>query len=302
MPDGSLAPLLHQPDIFNTDAYQRLHRDAFPGPAIRHVTPLGAFHAVQREPRVFASPVRAPYGGFDLQEAATAAEREVFIHAAETKLRKAGAQAIELAPPPLCHAPASGARALATLCRRGYVVTRQELNQSITIDGRPFSAIGAYATRKRLQKAARLGVSAHRLGAADHQAAHAAIVDNRRKKGRVMSMSWPDLAAMIAAFPDRMHLFGATQCGAMIAAAICVAVNPRILYVHAWGERAGAEAASPVATLAQCIHGFATEQAFELLDLGASSAQGVIDPGLHAFKRSLGAEPSLKLWLRKDLA
>lgn len=296
MPDGSILPL-HRPDIFNTAAYQHLH-----APTISHVTPLGAFHATEREPGVFTSPGRAPYGGFDLAATATASDRTDFITATESKLRTANARTIELTPPPLCHAPTANAQTLLALCRHGYIVTRQELNQSIPVDGRPFAAIGAYATRKRLQKAARLGVTAHRLNPKDHQAAYETILDNRRKKARPMSLSWPDLAAMIQTFPNQMHLFGATQSGAIIAAAICLAVNPNTLYVHAWGERAGAESVSPVTTLAECIHAFATAQAFTLLDLGASSAQGIVDPGLQAFKNSLGAQPSLKLWLRKDLA
>ncbi len=115
-------------------------------------------------------------------------------------------------------------------------------------------------------------------------------------------MSWDDVQAMITAFPGRLHLFGAEHHNQLLAAAICVAVSTRVLYVYAWGEIAGAEALSPVCVLADYLSTFARAQGFDLLDLGTSSIEGIVNPGLLAFKRSLGADESLKLWLTKVLA
>ena len=115
-------------------------------------------------------------------------------------------------------------------------------------------------------------------------------------------MSWTDVQSMLTAFPTRLHLFGAEQDGQLVAAAICVAVSSRVLYVYAWGEIEGAEALSPVSVLADELSNFARVNGFELLDLGTSSVEGIVNPGLLAFKRSLGADDSLKLWLTKVLA
>ena len=115
-------------------------------------------------------------------------------------------------------------------------------------------------------------------------------------------MSWHDVQAMTIAFPTKLHFFGAEQGGQLLAAAICVAVSARVLYVYAWGEISGAEALSPVCVLADHLSNFARSHGFELLDLGTSSVAGIVNPGLLAFKRSLGADTSLKLWLTKVLA
>jgi hypothetical protein len=298
-----------QSAIFNTPAYARLHAHRFPTLPLRCIrrtpgapAPHGVFQSIEIGPGSHASPACAPHGGFDLAPDATDADAEALIRTAEAALQQAGARTLDIIQPPLRHASAQGARTLALLCRLGYVVTRQELNQALPVDGRRFLDLGAYATRKRAAKARRLGVSTTRLGADQHRAAYDILVRNRAKKGRTLSMAWRDVAAMTEAFPDQVHLFGATQDDALIAAAITVAVTSRVLYVYAWGEQPGAEPASPVTLLAEHIHSFAAAAGFECLDLGTSSVNGVINPGLHAFKASLGAEPSLKLWLRKDLA
>jgi 2-polyprenyl-3-methyl-5-hydroxy-6-metoxy-1,4-benzoquinol methylase len=178
-------------------------------------------------------------------------------------------------------------------------VTRQELNQWLPVDGRSFLRLGNYANRKRLHRALRLGVTVRLLEPADYGTAYDAVADNRRKKGRTLSMAWEDVQQLAAAFPHQLRMFGAFMAGSMIAAAICLQVRHDILYVYAWGEREGAEAASPVTVLARSIHDFASALGLTMVDLGTSSIDGVVNQGLAAFKRSLGAEASLKLWLHK---
>ena len=290
-----------EPDLFNSEAYVALHAHRFDGPGVRCAGPGRAFHAAAAGSGRFASPGRGPYGGFDVAEAVDDEGYDAFVAGAESALHRAGGRTIEVALPPLCHGQRHPHR-LVALCRRGFRVVRQELNQAIPIGPRSFADQATQGTRKRIGKAVRAGVRAERLPRPEHRAGYDAIVDNRRKKGRCMSMPWSDVEAMEAAFPARTHLFGAWHAGGLVAAALCVTVNPRILYVHAWGETEGAEALSPVSLLAAEVYAFAQASGATLLDLGTSSVHGIVDPGLAGFKRSLGAAPSLKLWLSKALA
>lgn len=297
-----------EPDLFNTEAYAGLHVARFEGIGVRseHVragrdTPDGVFHAMQIRLGVFASPGRGPYGGFDVSTDMDEAELADFIAATEAMLCTAGARQIELVLPPFCYAPQHGPQCLAVLCRMGYCVMRQELNQAVVVTEASLAESGNYANRKRLNKAARAGLTVRQLNASEYQIGYNAILDNRLKKERSLSMSWEDVQAMIAAFPEQMHVFGAEQDGRIIAAAICVAVNRRILYVYAWGECIGAEPISPVSSIAAHVYTFAQNHGFVLLDLGTSSVEGIVNPGLVRFKQSLGATTSLKLWLRKSL-
>jgi hypothetical protein len=297
-----------EPDLFNTEAYARLHMARFDGIGVRseHVragrdTPDGVFHAMQIRPGLFVSPGRGSYGGFDVSSDMDEAERAHFIAATEARLRSAGAQQVELVLPPFCYAPQSGPRGLAVLCRLGYRVMRQELNQAVVVTEASLAERGNYENRKRLKKAGRAALSVRQLDASEYQVAYTAILENRLKKGRSLSMSWEEVQAMIAAFPQQMFVFGAELDGRIIAAAICLAVSRRVLYVYAWGECSGVEPISPVSSIAAHVYMFAQKHGFALLDLGTSSVDGIINPGLVRFKQSLGATPSLKLWLRKSL-
>ena len=308
MPLPDIPSPTFEPDIFNTTAYYALHAPRFGGIGVRseHVrpgtnTPTGIFHAMQVRPGLFVSPGRGAYGGFDITSDMDDAELVHFITSTEELLRTAGAQHVELVLPPFCYMPQHGPRALAILCRQGYRVIRQELNQAVTVGETSLAEQGNYANRKRLNKAARAGLVVRQLEVSEYQSGYEAILENRLKKERSLSMSWEDVQAMIAAFPERVHLFGAEQNDGIIAAAICLTVSRRVLYVYAWGERAGAEPLSPVSSIAAHVYAFAQRRGIALLDLGTSSVDGIVNPGLIRYKQSLGATPSLKLWLKKSL-
>ena len=298
-----------EPDIFNTVEYGRLHAGRYRLGGLRYTyrrtneEPIvGVFQAVQCEPGIFTSPGRGPYGGFDISPELTDPEIVEFVSKAETVLRGHGAKRVDVVLPPFCYSPQLGPRILSVLCRAGYRVSRQELNQALVLDPNGSISYENYAARKRLNRARRAGVTARVLDYHEYRAGYDAVAENRQKKGRTLSMSWNDVQAMVDAFPDKLHVFGAEQDGRLLAAAICVAVSTRVLYVYAWGEIAGAEPLSPVCVLADHLFDFSPAQGFHLLDLGTSSVDGVVNPGLLAFKRSLGADDSLKLWLTKVLA
>lgn len=295
-------------DLFNRPAFHALHRARCPGGGVlmqlrhdRSPRICGRFHALQVEPGLWSSPGRGSYGGFDLAEDLGPVETEAFIRAAEAWLLAAGARRLELVLPPLGYAPERSALTFNALARLGYGVTRHELNQAISLGRHSFSACGTYANRKRLAKAAREGVSASLLEPALHEAAYGVLLESRRKKNYSLSMSWPQVQEMLAGFPGAVHVFGAFLKGEMIAAALCVQVNPAILYVYAWGEKPGVERLSPVTVLAGRIYHFARAEGCRMLDLGTSSIQGELNQGLYAFKKSLGAAASVKLYLGKTL-
>ncbi len=297
-----------EPDLFNTVEYARLHAHRSGAGVLRYdyrrpdeQAVAGVFQAVRCDAGVFTSPGRGPYGGFDASPGLTDAELMEFVSLTETALCQHGARRVDVVLPPFCYNPQLGPRILSALCHAGYRVTRQELNQALALDPDGSASHANHAARKRLNRARRAGVAARSFGRHEYRAGYDAIVENRRKKGRSLSMSWNDVLAMADAFPARVHVFGAEQDSRVLAAAICVAVSTRVLYVYAWGEIAGAEPVSPVSVLADHLADFARERGFGLLDLGTSSVEGIVNPGLLAFKRSLGADDSLKLWLTKVL-
>ena len=114
-------------------------------------------------------------------------------------------------------------------------------------------------------------------------------------------MTAEQLDAMVATFPDRLHYFAVysnAQRSHMVAAAICMAITDRVLYVFYWGDAADMGSYSPIALLAASIYEFAQQRKFVLLDVGTATVDGVPNQGLVTFKRNLGFSESLKLSFR----
>jgi DNA-binding transcriptional regulator YdaS (Cro superfamily) len=289
-------------DLFTRPGFHRLHRHRFGAAAFlqwRGAEGLcGRFHALETEPGHFASPGRGSHGGFEPAEGVDCAGIARMVGEAEAHLRDLGARRLSVVLPPFCHAPGRTALVLHALLGLGYVVERHELNQSVGLRRARMPARRNYL----INRAVRAGVTVARLAPQDYQAAHAVLAESYAKKGFVLSMDWPDVAEMAAAFPEALHVFGARQAGRLVGAALCLAVNARVLYLYSWGEVRGAEPLSPVTLLAEALYAHARRQGFERLDLGTSSLHGTVNPGVFALKKRLGATPSPKLTLGKTLS
>ena len=104
---------------------------------------------------------------------------------------------------------------------------------------------------------------------------------------------------MAEALPDDVLAFGAEREGALLSAAICIRIDARVLYAFYYGDRPGHEALTPALPVLAAAWEHWRGAGGALLDLGASTIDGVPNENLLAFKRSLGAELSLKFWLAK---
>jgi hypothetical protein len=56
-----------------------------------------------------------------------------------------------------------------------------------------------------------------------------------------------------------------------------------------------------VTVIAAALYRFARSADIRLLDLGTSSVHGEPNHGVFAFKKSLGAKPSIKMYFTKEL-
>jgi len=281
--------------VSSKDVYAQLVRRA----DSRVVATIG-FHDVGAG--VFTSLRRGTFGGLTQNHAVEPTVLEAFAGHVLDDLRSRGATSVDIRCAPLTHDPAPLSAFINLLLRRGAVVSGHELNFDMTIDDRAFADRIDYGNVKRIRKCAREGFVARTLAPSHHAPAYDLIRDNRARRGYPLTMSVEQMGEMAAAFPDRVHYFGAfcdeaaTQ---WAAAAICMAITPAILYVFYWGDAPDLGSYSPVAFLAAHIHDFAREHGFRLLDAGTASSNGKPNPGLVAFKRNLGFTESLKLSFRE---
>ena len=103
-----------------------------------------------------------------------------------------------------------------------------------------------------------------------------------------MTMAWPQVEALAAAFPDRVRFFGVIRGGTILAGAICLRVTASYLYVFYWGERPEFRKESPVTLLADGLVAYAHSRGVSVLDIGVSTEHSAPNVGLIAFKESSG--------------
>lgn len=293
-------------DLFNSIEFHNLHRPAalrayyFVLRRRRSGIALGIVHFLEAEAGHFESPHRGSFGGFAIVPGAdvSLALMEVFAACVEAFLLEQGARRITIVLPPLAYRPAETSGWINVLLRSGFSVARHELSYAIDVGG-AFAEKIDYGNRKQLHKCERAGLTAYRLERTDYEKAYAVIEENRRKKGNAPSMTWAALQAMCDRMPERVRCFGVRLDDRLIAAAVCLLINARTLYVFYWGEIAGVETLSPVTFLANHIYDHCLIEGIALLDLGTATLNGIPNHGLIRYKKHLGCHESLKLTLAK---
>jgi hypothetical protein len=252
----------------------------------------------EAEDRVFASPTRGTFGGLGLNRPLDLQILERFLTTIVGFLKSLGAGAIHLKCPPLSHDLAFLSVVSNILLRHGATLCGHELNYDMRMDNRPFTERIDYSNVKRLRKCQRMGFVAEKISESNYANAYQVIRDNRERHGYPISMTAAQLETMAAAFPGRVHFFAVysdPQKSRIVAASVCLALSPAILYVFYWGDAPDMGAYSPIALLASCIYEFSQREGFALLDAGISTVLGEPNHGLINFKRNLGFSESLKL-------
>jgi hypothetical protein len=245
---------------------------------------------------MYATPRRGTFGGLSLNGACDLPLIERFVLSAREYLTQAGGHTVQWRAAPFSHDLALSSLVCNILLRHGATVSGWELNYDMRVDARPFLERIDYGNVKRIRKCLREGFSAQKLPQSACMQVHELISANRARRGYPVSMSAAQLAEMARLFPGRMHLFGvhAGEPARMAAAAVCLSLTPRILYVFYWGDSEDMETYSPTALLAQSIYEFCQSSNIALLDVGTATLEGKPNPGLMRFKTNLGFTESLK--------
>ena len=179
----------------------------------------------------------------------------------------------------------------------GFALAAAELNGYV--DLRPHTSHEAYeaSLRKETRKALRatraqpLDVAlVERDDEATWAAGHEVLRRNRHAKGRPMHLSLPYLAAVRDTFPGLVRMLVLRTGGRVVAASVVYRMARARDYVVYWGDADHDLAQSPMPLLASEVMRHCLETGAATVDLGICSADGVANPGLVQFKRSMGAQ------------
>lgn len=292
-------------DIFNTESYFQLHqsgRDQFfslvsgPQGDVQAVV-----HFSEVEPGVFRSPARGTYAGIDLKTT-TYAPLIQFLDDVELHLRDAGARKVIISTAPFVHDPQKSAWLFQNLSERRYGVELSQLNYSVLIDDVDLVDKMKHNNRKRFRKCEREGFVFAERDNEDAREVYDVIARNRAHRGYPISMSFEEVWRMVETFPGAVSFYGVNHGEELVASAVCMRLNPRVLYTLYWGDIPGYSRYSPVAFLAAGVYASAREKGFRLMDTGTvPSIRSGPAAGLIKFKENLGCRATLKLTYSKAL-
>jgi len=203
--------------------------------------------------------------------------------------------------PPLGLYPEATSIAFQILQHFGFKVSRCELNYHLHVDRcETLPELMNRNHKRNVRDTESEGFTAIRLQPHQLPEAYSIIADNRNRKGFPLTMKLEDIQNLQNVFPERLFCFAISLKESLIASAICIRIDAKVLYVFYWGELDGYSHPSPIPLLAKSIHHFSKQNGYLILNLGTSTVNGEPNMGLIQFKRSLGFSESLKFYLEKS--
>ena len=202
---------------------------------------------------------------------------------------------------PYCYQPANAALLSAFLFNLNYKVSGSEVGSFFQVNSNPVEGSFNNSTLYALKKSRRSGLAFCQLPSSKSNEVFNFISEKQAAKGYGVSMDKAHFEKTVRLFPDRYLFFAVYLEDKLIAAAIIVKVNERVLYDYIHAHDPAFDHLSPVILLITNLYQSALENKFEILDLGTSAWKGQPDFPLLYFKRSLGAQSTLKLTFEKNL-
>lgn len=245
---------------------------------------------------VWTSPVTGAFGGVAAAGPAPAGAVSEIVERATDWLRgeaRATRATVRL-PPDVFPDPNAGALENA-LFQAGWRLAQVDLNQHLAVTApEAFAAALGETKQKELRRLRRSGATFVTRPAPEAEAVYQAIARNRAARGFPMTMGWTQVAALAEAFPDRVGFHAVERAGATLAGAVVLRITDRYRYVFYWGEDPDVRRESPVVLLAEGLVALCHRDGVAILDIGTSTEASKPNPGLIAFKESLGCRASAK--------
>lgn len=253
---------------------------------------------------VLLSGHQAPFGGPQLASADPTVDDVVdLVQGAVAAARADGLRAVRIRARPTAYW-AVGPLLEYVLVTTGFVGEHCDLNMHLDLTpGGPTLEL-LRPRKRRYVRAALQGDWAlvDVEGGAALDTLHAIVAGNRADHGRPPPLSRDYLAGVRRVFGDRATLSLLQVDGAAVAAAVVYRVTEDVQQVVHWADHGHDLVRSPMDLLAHLVTERARQDGVRLLDLGPASAKdGSPDPGLVAFKRSVGAVPGTRWTFRADL-
>jgi len=286
--------------LFWTAKYSQLHRDAHLLYSIK-VSNLSGVTFAYSQSDFFRSPGRATFGGFWPSVGNQKVDKENALLAYTNFINEFPLQKeFKIVLPPEIFVPEvfnPQREALLEFQLRNCIV---DINYHVEIENWSRKRLSK-GNRKKIRQFMELGGSISYASSRDIIECYEVLVQNRRRREVSLSMTYQDFERSLLLLNDCFSLIRASVHGKIIATAYIVKILPSYWYVLYWGELPEFRSLSPVAAIYDFIVNQSLCNNVEILDLGISTVNGVLDEGLARFKSNLGAVATKKMTLILDL-
>lgn len=175
-----------------------------------------------------------------------------------------------------------------------FKVISSEVNQHLAVQEEEFKVLISKNERKKLNQCLRQGYTFKQLRIEELTNVYQLVTETRARKGYPVSMTYENLYETIKLMPERYLLFGLFKRDKLIAASVSIRISHEILYNFYHADDINFRSTSPLVMLLQQIYQYCQQNGIEILDLGVSSEEGLINQGLFNFKKNLGCVSSEK--------
>ena len=173
----------------------------------------------------------------------------------------------------------------------------------LPVSSTPFDVTLVPAERRRLAQCLEAGFYVEQCPYPDRTGVINFLLEMRRQKGYVLTISPERLADLFQTFPDECAVFSVMDGKTIAALTVTIRVRHDILYNFQPASNPDYDAFSPMVLLMKGVYAYCQQHQIGLLDLGLSLDENrETKPGLARFKRNLGAQESPRLVFERDLS
>jgi hypothetical protein len=234
------------------------------------------------------SPVRAPFGSFEIYARLSNAALLKFVQFVEANLVQRKVKQVVIKNWPTRYQPVQTRQIYKVLVNQLQFKVSEEVSSIIPVSSRPLSVRMKISERQKARKSEKM-FSFSRCKPDEYKAIYDFILSCRLERGQSLSLSWKEMLRTLSKLPDRFVFFKLANADEIAAAAIVIRVSDKIWYTFYYAHAAKFNKVSPVVHLLEGIYTKAATEKIKLLDLGTSMLHGSINKPLLHFKESVGA-------------
>ena len=243
----------------------------------------------------YYSPLKGTYSGVYCEEDLDLEVLENFIIKCISYTRnKNSFENIYVKLPPLIHDLTGVSKLLNIFLRHNFKIKNFEINHHLKVTNKKYEQFLSKGNLKKLKISEKKYII-DEDNFSKIEELYNVLEINRKSKGNKLSINLDDLKNFTKKFIKNIKIFSVINNNAIIAAAYCIQLSKKILYVFYWGELPIFKSDSPVVYLSKCIYEYSKNKNIEIIDVGTSSVDNIPNHGLVRFKNRIGYKESLKI-------